>query len=275
MNKRQVVLITGASSGIGKDAAKALITEGYTVYAAARRVGKMDDLEQLGGIPLGMDITREDDVVTVVDRIVRDSGGVDILINNAGYATQGPVEEVPLEEVRNMYEVNLFGLGRLTQLILPGMREKRAGKIINVSSGVGKAYFAMAAWYASSKHAIEGWSDCLRVEVKPFGIQVVVIEPGNTTTEFNGIALNPLVERSGTGPYGNVVNSLVEFSRKAESDPKYSSPPSVITDVIMKAVKSKRPKTRYAAGATAKPIIFLRKWGGDRVYDWLIGRMIR
>ena len=274
MNNKKTVLITGASSGIGKDAAKTLITAGYTVYAAARRIEMMDDLKQLGGIPIKMDITMDEDVVAVVDRINKGSGGVDILINNAGYATQGPVEEVGLEEAKRMYDVNVFGLGRLTQLVIPGMREKKEGKIINITSGAGKVYFALGSWYVSSKHAVEGWSDCLRVELKPFGIDVVIIEPGAISTEFNDVSLDPLLEQSGGGPYGSMVRSFVEFSRKTESNPKNSSPPSVITDVIMKAIRSTRPKTRYAAGAMAKPIIFLRKWLGDRKYDWMISRMV-
>ncbi len=274
MDKLRTVLITGASAGIGKETARTLVHAGYTVYAAARRVEKMKDLEQLGAIPLKMDITSEEQVKAAVNRIQKEQGGVDVLINNAGFAVQGPVEEVTIDEARRQYEVNLFGLGLLTQLVLPGMREKGAGKIINVSSAGGRAYFALGAWYVSTKHALEGWSDCLRLELKPFNIDVVIIEPGAIATEFNDVSLEPLLERHGDGPYGDRVRAFVKFSRETETKPGNSSPPSVITNVVLKAVKARKPKTRYAAGAMAKPIMFLRKWGGDRVYDWVMGRMV-
>ena len=274
MNHEPVVLITGASSGIGKETAKALLKKGYKVYAVARRIEQMAELRRLGGIPLQMDITNEDDIVSVVNQINSECGGIDILINNAGYATQGPVEQVSILDARNMFDVNLFGLGRLTQLVLPGMRERRKGKIINISSGAGKVHFCMGAWYVASKHALEGWSDCLRVELKPFNIDVVLIEPGAISTEFNDVALNPMIEQFGDGPYGNMINSLVKFSKDAESSNKNSSPPSVIANLIVKAINAQKPKPRYAGGAMVKPIMFVRKWGGDRFYDWLITRMI-
>ncbi|REL35992.1 oxidoreductase [Thalassotalea euphylliae] len=275
MNSQQVVLLTGASAGIGKETAKTLIKAGYKVYAVARRLDAMADLKALGGIPLSMDITQSEDIERVVNHIIKEEGKIDILINNAGYATQGPVEQVPVDEARRMFEVNLFGLGMLTQLVLPNMRTRKAGKIINISSGAGKVYFSMGAWYVASKHALEGWSDSLRVELKPFNIDVVIIEPGAISTEFNDVSLNPLVENYGDGPYRDMVNSLAEFSRDAEKDDKDSSPPSVITNLIVKAINAKRPKPRYAGGAMVKPVMFVRKWGGDRLYDWVITRMVK
>lgn len=275
MNEKQIVLITGASSGIGKETAKTLIKCGFKVYAVARRVEQMNDLAELGGFPMSMDITKEEDITNVVNHIIESEGKIDILINNAGYATQGPVEQVPVDEARRMFEVNLFGLGMLTQKVLPSMRTRKSGKIINISSGAGKVYFAMGAWYVSSKHALEGWSDSLRVELKPFNIDVVIIEPGAISTEFNDVSINPLVEQYGTGPYSVMVNSLADFSRDAEKDSKNSSPPSVITNIVIKAIRSKRPKPRYAGGAMVKPVMFIRKWGGDRLYDWIITRMVK
>ena len=275
MNNEQVVLITGASSGIGKQTAVTLLNKGYKVYAVARRVEQMEDLKILGGIPIGMDITTEEDIRAVVNQIIEDNGKIDILINNAGYATQGPVEQVPVDEAKRMFEVNLFGLGMLTQMVLPFMRERNSGRIINISSGAGKVYFSMGAWYVASKHALEGWSDSLRVELKPFNIKVVLIEPGAISTEFNDVSLDPLVEQYGNGPYAEMVNSLVDFSRESERDNKNSSPPSVITDLVVKAIQVKRPKPRYAGGAMVKQVMFVRKWGGDRLYDWLITRMVK
>lgn len=275
MSKKQVVLITGASSGIGKETAKALIQSGFTVYAVARRIEQMMDLKEMGGFPLKMDITKEEEINGVVEHITELEGQIDILINNAGYAFQGPVEQVPVDEVRRMFEVNLFGLGLLTQKVLPIMRAQNSGKIINISSGAGKVYFALGAWYVASKHALEGWSDSLRVELKSFNIDVVIIEPGAISTEFNDVALNPLLERFADGPYSKMVKSLADFSRDAEKDNKNSSPPSVITDLIVESIKSKRPKPRYAGGAMVKPVMFVRKWGGDRLYDWVISRMVK
>ena len=275
MKTKQVVLITGASSGIGKDAAEKILAEGnYKVYVAARRLEKMKYLEEKGAAALRLDITDDQSILDTVNEIKKQDGGIDILVNNAGYATQGPVEEVPIGEVRKMYEVNLFGLGRLTQLSLPYMRERKNGKIINISSVVGKVYFPLGAWYIGTKHALEGLSDSLRLELKPYNIHVVIIEPGAIRTEFNEVALDPLLDSFSKGPYGDTVRSFAEFTRKAESSNRMYSPPSVISKLILKAIKSKRPKRRYAGGAFAKPMIFIRKRFGDRVYDKMVSKML-
>jgi short-subunit dehydrogenase len=147
---KQTVLITGASSGIGKETAKTLIGEGYTVYGAARRLEKMDDLEEMDGVPLKMDITKENEVVAVVQQIKREQGGVDIPINNAGCALYGSVEETTIDDARYQFDVCLFGLARLTQLVLPHMRQKKAGKIVNVTSASGKIYSPLGAWYTAA-----------------------------------------------------------------------------------------------------------------------------
>ncbi|NER35936.1 MAG: SDR family NAD(P)-dependent oxidoreductase [Oscillatoria sp. SIO1A7] len=271
---KKTVLVTGASSGIGKETAKTLIREGYTVYTAARRIERMEDLFELGGIPIKMDITKDDEVVAAVEQIQRECGGVDILINNAGFALNGPIEDIPIDDARYQFEVNLFGLARLTQLVLPYMREKRAGKIVNVSSASGKIYFPLAAWYIATKHALEGWSDCLRLETKPFNIDVIIIQPGVIGTEF-GDYLEPMLKRSGKGPYSTMTNALAKVSRDNYLDPNGSSPPSLIANIILKAIKSSRPGTRYAAGKSAKPLIFARKWFGDRFFDRVLEGMIR
>ncbi len=270
----RTVLVTGASSGIGKETAKQLVAEGYTVYTAARRVEKMDDLKELGCIPLRMDISKEEDVVAVVERIGDEQGGVDILVNNAGFGTQGSVEETTIEDARYQFDVNLFGLARLTQLVLPHMRKNRFGKIVNVSSIGGKIYGPLGAWYIASKHALEGWSDCLRFEVKQFGIDVIVIEPGAISTEFDDVYVVPMLQRSGMGPYRSIALRMAEFSRKMRIRRQGSSPPSVISNTISKALSAKRPKTRYAAGRLARPMLFVRKWFGDRTYDRLVASMI-
>ena len=271
---RKTVLITGASAGIGKETAKQLAANGYTVYTAARRVEKMDDLKALGCVPLKMDITREKDIASVVERIREEQGGVDILINNAGFGTQGSIEETSLEDARYQFDVNLFGLARLTQLVLPYMRENRFGKIINISSVGGKIYVPLGGWYHATKHALEGWSDCLRTEVQQFGIDVVIVEPGAIGTEFNDVFVGPMLERSGDGPYRAMAHGLANYAREMEERPNGSSPPSVIADTIVKALSARRPKTRYVAGKLAKPILFARRWASDRMFDRLIGSMV-
>lgn len=271
---QKTVLITGASAGIGKETAKRLVLNGYTVYTAARRVEKMDDLKALGCVPLKMDITSEEDIASVVQRIRKEQGGVDILVNNAGFGTQGSIEETSLEDARYQFDVNLFGLARLTQLVLPTMRENGFGKIINISSVGGKIYFPLGGWYHATKHALEGWSDCLRTEVQQFGIDVVIVEPGAIGTEFNDVFVGPMLERSGDGPYRDMAHGLANYAREMEERPNGSSPPSVIADTIVKALGARRPKTRYVAGKLAKPILFARRWISDRMFDRLIGSMV-
>ena len=179
-----------------------------------------------------------------------------------------------MEEARYQFEVNLFGLGRLTQLVIPGMREKKAGKIINVSSAGGKVFVPLGAWYIATKHALEGWSDCLRFELKPFNIDVVVIEPGAIATEFEDVMVAPMLERSGEGPYAPMAQAMAKATSEMASNPKASSPPSVITKVIVDAIKAARPKTRYVAGKYAKSLIFTRKWFGDAVYERALNNLI-
>ncbi|HVI91827.1 MAG TPA: oxidoreductase [Dongiaceae bacterium] len=271
MNKKSqpTALVTGASSGMGKSIAKRLIADGYLVYVAARSSDKMADLAQLGAIPLKLDISKDEDIVATVQAITGNSGGVDVLVNNAGYGLYGPVEEIPLDEARYQFEVNVFGPARLTQLLLPAMRARGAGTIVNITSMGGKIYTVLGAWYHATKHALEGWSDSLRLEVEPFGIRVVVIEPGLIQTGFGDTASRGILERSSTGPYAKLAQSVAtsidrSYGRGQGTDPK------VIADVAGDAVKSARPKTRYAAGKYAKMMIWVRKWLGDRTFDRLI-----
>ena len=268
-NKGKVVLITGASSGMGKETAKTLIQEGYTVYTAARRVEKMDDLKRLGGIPLKMDVTKEDEMVAGIEQIKANHGGVDILINNAGFGQYGPMEDTPLDKARYQFEVNLFGMARLTQLVLPYMRQKKAGKIINISSMGGKIYTPLGSWYHATKHAVEGWSDCLRFELAPFGIDVIIIEPGMISTGFMDVVSGTIPSESVNGPYKEIVQSLANAEGGMSA-----SPPSVIANTISRAIKTNRPRTRYLVGAMARPLVNMRRLLGDRGYDWMFRRMM-
>ena len=270
----KTVLITGASSGIGKATAQRLLEHGgFTVYVAARRVEKMQDLAEAGAKVIRMDITADADIVAAVEQINREAGGVDILINNAGYGLNAAMEDTPIEMARHQFEVNLFGLGRLTQLVLPSMRQKQSGRIINVSSVGGKVYSPLGSWYIATKHALEGWSDCLRLEVKPFGIDVVIIEPGAIRTEFEDVLSGPMMELSGDTAYGPMARQIANMMKTTFE--KQASPPSVIADVMSKAVTAGRPKTRYAAGKFAGLMLRLRWLLSDRMFDRFILNFIK
>lgn len=272
--KKKTALVTGASSGMGKEIAKQLINDGYQVYVAARHVEKMDDLVRLGAMPLRMDISKDADVTAAVDTILGQVDSVDVLVNNAGFGLYGPIEDIGLEEARYQFEVNVFGTARLTQLLLPAMRKKGSGTIINITSMGGKVYTLLGGWYHATKHALEGWSDCLRLELAPFGIRVVVIEPGLIETEFGNTAADGLLQRSGSGAYGKLTQGVAKSMQEAYGRGRGTSP-SVIAAIVSKAVKAKNPSTRYVAGKYAAPMIFIRKWFGDRAFDRVIMSQMR
>lgn len=265
---KKVALVTGASSGLGKAFASALLNEGLSVYAAARRLELMADLATRGATPIKMDITHADEVEAAVERIEREQGGVDVLINNAGFGMFGAMEDTTIDDARYQFEVNLFGLARLTQLVLPSMRNKRAGRIINISSMGGKVYTPLGSWYHASKHAVEGWSDCLRLELSPFNIDVVIIEPGVIATEFGDVMTAPMLKRSGSGPYSKMADAVAASMKALET--RGASHPQVIVDLVLKSVRAVKPKTRYAGGKYARPMLFIRKWLGDRVFDRVV-----
>lgn len=267
----KVVLITGASSGIGEATALRLHKRGFIVYAAARRVERMKHLKQQGVNVMKLDVTDEESMVSAVHTIVAKHGAVDILINNAGYGSYGALEDVPLSEGRRQFEVNVFGLARMTQLVLPHMRRNRYGKIVNVSSIGGKIYTPLANWYGAAKFAVEGMSDCLRMEVKEFGIDVIVIEPGGIKTEWADIARSHLLETSGNTAYKEVAGKMARLLGTAD---RLASDPEIIAKVIEKSIAAARPKTRYAAGAGAGILLFLRRISPDRVFDRIQSLMI-
>lgn len=266
---KKVILITGASSGMGKEAAIKLINEGHIVYTVARRVDQMEDLKALGGHPMKMDVTDENDIQHVVDFIIRKEERIDVLWNNAGYGLYGSVEDVPLAEARMEMEVNVFGLAAVTQKVVPFMRRAKSGLIINTSSMGGKMYFPMGAWYHASKHAVEGLSDCLRLELKQFNINVVVLEPGFISTEFGSVLVNNLTKISSQSAYMKMMSKIIEGTNKAAQG-NGSSKPSVIAQTISKIVRSNNPKTRYRVGKFAKPMVWLRTYLGDRLFDSIV-----
>lgn len=266
---KRTALVTGASSGIGKEITKRLIKDGFQVYAAARSVEKMDDLAKLGAVPLRIDISREQEIESAVDAIMGEAGGVDMLVNNAGFGLYGAVEDISIDETRYQFEVNVFGPARLTQLLLPAMREKGSGVIVNITSMGGKVYTLLGAWYHATKHALEGWSDCLRLELAPFGIKVVVVEPGIIETAFGNVAAESVLKQSGSGAYAKLAQAVARATKNAYGHGR-GTEPSVIADVVSKAVKADKPRTRYVVGKYARPMIMMRYWLGDRMFDRIV-----
>jgi NAD(P)-dependent dehydrogenase (short-subunit alcohol dehydrogenase family) len=266
-----VALVTGGSSGIGESTARALLDRGFTVYAVARRVDRMASLSELGVHTFAMDVTDDASMVAGIDRIVAEQGRIDVLVNNAGYGSYGAVEDVPIDEARRQFEVNVFGLARLVQLVTPHMRAQRSGRIINISSIGGKFYEPFGAWYHATKFAVEGFSDSLRMELRPFGIQVVLIEPGPIRTEWNEIARDSLLERSGDGPYASYARQAHDVMERFD-EPSRASTPEEVADKIVKAALAKRPAARYPVGRGARIITTSRDLLPDRVFDEVVSR---
>ncbi|EPG74943.1 PF08643 family protein [Leptospira fainei serovar Hurstbridge str. BUT 6] len=273
MVTNKVVLITGASSGIGKATAEILARNGFIVYGAARRLSEMDELKKLGGHPIQLDVTDAKTIERVIDQIIESEGKIDVLINNAGFGLYGSIEDTSIEDAKYQFEVNIFGLAKLIQSVIPHMRKQGSGKIINISSVSGKTYAPLSGWYHASKHAVEGLSDCLRLELKPFGIDVVIIEPGLIDSNFNDY-IDPLLKRSSGGAYDAMANKIANISRGYVEKGRKSSP-KVIATAILDAINSSKPKRRYAVGRLAKPILFIRRWLGDGVFDKLVMRQYK
>jgi len=271
----QVILITGATSGIGKATAKALLKKRHTVYVSGRNIDDLDELVELGGKALELDVTQSESIQKAIKTITDEQNGViDVLVNNAGYGLFGAVEDISLQDARAQFDVNLFGLAAVTKEVLPYMRSKKAGTIINISSMAGKMYTPLGAWYHASKHALEGWSDCLRIELKQFGIKVVVIEPGIIKTNFGKTAGKSMVQRAGDGPYKSYTEKVAAGLKQMYGS-NTGTPASEIGTLIATIVSSKKTKTRYVKGVLAKPSIFIRKWCGDRFFDWLLAKQLQ
>jgi NAD(P)-dependent dehydrogenase (short-subunit alcohol dehydrogenase family) len=262
----RVAIVTGASSGIGAATARGLQAKGYTVYAAARRIELMAPLAEEGIRPVRVDVTDDASLTAFVSQVIDETGRVDVLVNNAGYGALGALEDVPMADARRQFDVNLFGLARLTQLVLPYMRQNRSGRIINVSSIGGKIHTPLGGWYHATKFAVEGLSDALRLELAPFGVHVVVIEPGAIDTEWHCVAAENLLATSGQGVYAGQAAAVV----RVLSAGGLASSPDVIAKAIVRAAAARRPRTRYAVGLGSKPVILARRVLPDRVFDLLV-----
>jgi len=273
--QQKVILITGASSGIGFEAAQMLALQGHEVYAAARRTDLMQPLCNLGVVPLKMDVTDEASMKEGVQTILKAKGRIDVLINNAGYGYFGAIENVTMEEARRQLEVNVFGLARLCQLVLPSMRSQGSGRIINTSSVAGKAVLYFGGWYHVSKYSVEAFSDALRMELKPFGIDVSMIEPGGIKTNWGIIAADHLAESSRGTPYEADALREADMMHKVYSM-NFLSKPTVVAKAISRAVNSHRPKARYRVGLASGAIVFFhcllpaRWWDAFMRWFWRI-----
>ena len=264
------VLITGCSTGIGRAAALRLARAGQTVYATARRIESIRDLEAAGCRTLTLDVCDEQSMKAAVAEVENREGAVGTLINNAGYGSDGAFEEVPMEEVRRQFETNVFGLVRMTQLVLPGMRDQHDGRILNVSSMGGRMTLPGGGFYHATKYAVEAISDALRFEVAGFGIHVVVIEPGMIKTEFGPTAIAKVAAASRPGsPYEAFHKKLAASIEDVNTGQlaMLAVEPDVVAKVMEKAIAARKPKTRYLITAGAHIFVGLRRVLGDRGFD--------
>ena len=262
----KVAIVTGASSGIGEITVTRLIDSGYKVYAGARRVERMQSLASAGAVVKALDVTIAESIAEFVNEVVDAEGRIDVLVNNAGYGSYGAVEDIPLAEARRQFDVNLFGLSEMTTATLPTMRAQRSGTIIHIGSIGGKMWSLLGGWYQASKYALEGLADCTRNELRPFGINVVLIEPGGVKSEWRENVIEIIKNTSGSGPYKKLADAAVKFFEDAES---LEIEPKSIADVIVKASQSKRPKARYVVPVHFKLVLLLKILLTDRMFDRL------
>ena len=264
-----IVLVTGASSGIGYQSAILLAKKGHKVYGAARRVERMEPLRQFGITPVSLDVTSEASMQACVADILAAEGRIDVLVNNAGYGYFGAIENVTMEEARRQLEVNVFGLARLTQLVLPSMREHGFGRIVNIGSVAGRVVLPFGGWYHVSKYSVEALSDALRIELKPFGIDVVLIEPGGINTEWGHIAADHLEESCKGTPYEAPARKEARLMHLTYNE-KYLSSPDVVSRAIGKAVSARHPRLRYHPGSGSLFLLWLHALLPTRWWDALM-----
>jgi NADP-dependent 3-hydroxy acid dehydrogenase YdfG len=268
----KAVLITGCSSGIGYATAERLLDDGWTVYATARRPETLDKLKDRGAKTLALDVTDEASMIAAVDAVKDAEGAVGVLINNAGYSQSGAVEAVPLDGVRRQFETNVFGLIRMCQLVLPGMREQQWGKIVNLGSMGGRLTFPGGGLYHATKYSVEALSDAMRFETRGFGVDVILIEPGLIVTNFGEVASGSVKAASGEGAYGDFNRKVAKVTENAYKGPmaKLGSGPEAVAQTIAKALGAKRPKARYPVTASAHLMINQRRFTPDRVWDLMM-----
>jgi short-subunit dehydrogenase len=274
----EAVLITGCSTGIGRATAKYLARRGHTVYATARKVESIQDLEEHGCRLLQLDVTDEESMRRAVAAVEEQEGAVGALVNNAGYSLSGAVESVSMEEIRRQFETNVFGLIRMCQLVMPGMRRQKHGRIVNVSSMGGKVTFPGGGIYHATKHAVEGLSDVLRWEARGFGIDVSIIEPGLIRTEFGHTAVSALGQATTEeGPYAefNAAVSATTEGAYAGAASRMAAEPEAVSRAIHKAITRRRPRPRYLITLGARVMIAMRRLLPDRGWDAIMASQFK
>lgn len=267
----KAILVTGCSTGIGRATAQRLAKAGHVVYATARREESVADLREVGARTLALDVTDEASMQAAVERVVAEQGAVGALVNNAGYSQSGALETVPMADLRRQFETNVFGLVRMCQLVLPGMREQRCGRIVNISSMGANFTFPGGGAYHATKYAVEAFSDALRFEVKSFGVDVVVIQPGLIRTEFAATATHGLSAPTATeGPYAAfnaAVGAATEEVYSKSPLGKLGGGPDTVAKAVQKAITAKRPPVRIRVTPSAHMLISMRKLMSDRMWD--------
>ena len=275
MSDPGAVLITGCSSGIGEETARRLVGKGWTVYATARKPEQLSELADAGCRTLALDVTDEESMRAAVASVEAEHGEVGALVNNAGYSQSGAVESVEMDEMRRQFETNVFGLVRMCQLVLPAMRAQRSGRIVNISSIGGTLVFPGGGFYHATKYAVEALSDALRFEVKGFGIQVVIVEPGIIRSRFAEAVSSALPHTASGGPYTSFNAAVEESTRNTYEEGSFvgrlGGPPEAVAKVIERAITVKSPKTRYRVTPSARLLIPSRGLMTDKTWDRLMG----
>lgn len=275
MQTRGTALVTGCSSGIGRATATALTTAGFTTYATARDVATLTELVTLGCREVRLDVTDEGSMSEAVAHVEAEAGGVDLLVNNAGFGLQGPLEELALDDVRRQFETNVFGLLRMSQLVLPGMRYRRSGRIVNVGSTGGLFTTPGSGAYHSSKYAVESLTDAMRAEVAGWGIEVSLVQPGGVLTEFGAKSRAVLPPDLPGAPYDALKASIDRtIARSVSADSPGVLAPEQVAAVILRAATARRPRTRYKVGFVSRAIPFTRRRLPDRAWDAVMRRAI-
>lgn len=275
-NDRRTVLITGCSTGIGRSTAHAFLRRGWTVIATARRLESISELEQAGCHCYQLDVTDERSIQEAFAAVEGNLGVIDVLVNNAGYGVYGPVEQLSRSLLTDQFETNVFGLVRLSQMVLPGMRGQQFGRIINVSSIAGRFTVPMGGAYHASKHAVEAFSDAMRCEVEGFGIAVSLVEPGPVLTRWEATAISSidLEDDVAADPYGTMKLSVIAgLTGMTEGRlARFASTPEGVARVIVRAARARQPKSRYRVGFLARFLLVLRWILPDALFDPVVAR---
>lgn len=271
--RESVAVVTGCSSGIGRATAMLLAERGWHVFATARRLEALVDLVSDRITPLRLDVTDEGTMVAAIGQILTSTGRIDALINNAGHAEAGPLERATREEIRGQFETNTFGPLRLAQLVLPAMRSQGSGRIVNVSSINGRVAMPFTGLYSASKFALEAWSDALRLETRPFGVHVIIVEPGAVRTDLlaPGHRRTARFATEQDSPYARYFG---RFERLLAGNSRGSSPPEVVAKVVHRALTAGRPKARYAATPMARLMLAAVPRFPDRLRDASLSRSL-